>query len=153
MQQNHHGMQHNDVLNGVLVLLRRSLLQYAAEASPWMGTGASEVHLQVDRLIAAQSERVRKLVDLLDERRWTTDFGAFRDFTDLHYLSLAFLLPHLVENQTTIVREIERALPQCAGDSAAIALVAETLVGESQALSELQQLVAKRAKPAVQTVA
>ena len=31
-------MQHNDVLNGVLVLLRRSLLQYAAEAWPWTGS-------------------------------------------------------------------------------------------------------------------
>jgi hypothetical protein len=153
MQQNNHGMQHNDVLNGVLVLLRRSLLQYAAEAWPWIATGASEVHVQVDRLIATQSERVRKLVDLLDARRWTMDFGAFRDFTDLHYLSLAFLLPHLVENQKTIVSEIERALPQCAGDSQATALVAEILVGESQALSELQQLVARQAKPAAQSVA
>jgi hypothetical protein len=153
MQQNNHGIQHNDVLNGVLVLLRRSLLQYAAEAWPWTGAGPSELHVQVDRLIAAQSERVRKLVDLLDARRWTMDFGAFRDFTDLHYLSLAFLLPHLVENQQTVVSEIERALPQCAGDSEATALVAEILVGESQALSELQQLVAKQTRPAAHTVA
>jgi hypothetical protein len=153
MPENHRGIEHNDVLNGVLVLLRRSLLQYAREAWPWTGTGQSATHVEVDRLIANQAERVGKLADLLDKRRWTIDFGAFRDFTDLHFLSLAFLLPHLVENETTVVREIERALPQCAGDSAATALVAEILVGESQALSELQDLVPKESKSVGQSAA
>jgi hypothetical protein len=133
-------MQHNDVLNGVLILLRRSLLQYAGEAWPWTGSGSSELRAEIDRLIAAQGDRVRKLAELLDGRRWTIDFGAFPDFTGLHYLSLTFVLPHLVENERTIVREIELALPECAGDSAAIALVAETLVEESQALTRLKQL-------------
>ena len=69
----------------------------------------------------------------MDDRRWTIDFGAFPDFTDQHFLSLTYVLPHLVENQQKIVREIELALPALAGDSEATALVAETLVGESQA--------------------
>ncbi len=146
-------MQHNDVLNGVLVLLRRSLLQYAGEAWPWTGSGSTEPRADVDALIASQAERVRKLADLLDDRRWTTDFGAFRDFTDLHFLSLMFLLPHLVENERTIVREIELALPACAGDSAATALVAETLVGESQALTELERLAGPKPNATAQSAA
>jgi hypothetical protein len=104
-------------------------------------------------LIAAQAERVRKLAELLDSRRWTIDFGAFPDFTDLHYLSLKFVLPHLVENEQTIVRELELALPECTGDSAATALVAEILVGESQALTQLQKLAGPKPNPATQSAA
>jgi hypothetical protein len=137
-------MQHNDVLNGVLILLRRSLLQYAAEAWPWTGSGSGEPQAAIDRLIAAQAERVRKLAELLDSRRWTIDFGAFRDFTDLHYLSLTFVLPHLAENERQIVRELELALPACAGDSQATALVAAILAEESQALVELTRLAGPR---------
>ena len=146
-------MQHNDVLNGVLVLLRRSLLQYAAEAWPWTGSHSAALRAEIDQLIAAQSERVRKLAELLDGRRWTIDFGAFPDFTDLHFLSLTFVLPHVVENQQRIVREIELALPACAGDSAATALLAETLVGESQALSKLQQLAGPQPSPVAHSAA
>jgi hypothetical protein len=146
-------MQHNDVLNGVLILLRRSLLQYAAEAWPWTGSGSSEQRAEIDRLIASQSQRVSRLAELLDARRWTIDFGAFPDFTDLHYLSLKFVLPHLVENERTIVREIELALPECAGDSEATALVAEILVGESQALSRLQQLAGPQPSATSQSAA
>lgn len=142
-------MQHNDVLNGVLILLRRSLLQYSAEAWPWTGSGSGEPRAEIERLIAAQGERVQKLAELLDSRRWTIDFGAYRDFTGLHYLSLAFLLPHLVENEQTIVRELELALAACTGDSAATALVGEILVGESQTLAELKRFVA--AKPTAPT--
>ncbi|HEV8070283.1 MAG TPA: hypothetical protein VGP76_21395 [Planctomycetaceae bacterium] len=137
-------MQHNDVLNGVLILLRRSLLQYAAEAWPWTGSGSGEPQAAIDRLIAAQAERVRKLAELLDSRRWTIDFGAFPDFTDLHYLSLVFVLPHIAENERQIVRELELALPACAGDSQATALVAAILSEESQALVELTRLAGPR---------
>jgi hypothetical protein len=146
-------MQHNDVLNGVLILLRRSLLQYAGEAWPWTGSGSDEPRAEVDRLIAAQSERVGKLSDLLDSRRWTIDFGAFPDFTGLHYLSLTFLLPHLVENERTIVRELELALPACADDSKATALVAEILVEESQALTQLEKLSGPQPSATAQSAA
>jgi hypothetical protein len=146
-------MQHNDVLNGVLILLRRSLLQYAAEAWPWTGSGSGELQAAIDRLIAAQAERVRKLAELLDGRRWTIDFGAFRDFTDLHYLSLTFVLPHLVENERQIMRELGLALPACAGDSQATALVAAILAEESQALVELQRLAGPKPSATTQSAA
>ena len=146
-------MQHNDVLNGVLILLRRSLLQYAGEAWPWTASGPNEQRAEIDRLIAAQAERVGKLADLLDGRRWTIDFGAFPDFTDLHYLSLSFVLPHVVKNERTILREIELALPGCAGDSEATALLAETLVAEFQALSRLQQLAGPQPSATAQSAA
>jgi len=146
-------MQHNDVLNGVLVLLRRSLLQYAAEAWPWTGSHSAALRAEIDQLIAAQSDRVGKLAELLDGRRWTIDFGAFPDFTGLHYLSLTFLLPYLVENEQTIVRELELALSACSGDSGATALVAAILAEESQALTELRRLAVPKSSATTQSAA
>jgi hypothetical protein len=120
-------MQHNDVLNGVLILLRRSLLQYAAEAWPWTGSGSGEPQAAIDRLIAAQAERV--------------------------YLSLTFVLPHLVENERRIVREIDLALPACAGDPEATALVAAILAEESQTLAELKRLAGPTPSATTQSAA
>jgi hypothetical protein len=89
----------------------------------------------------------------LDSRRWTIDFGAFPDFTDLHYLSLTFVLPHIVENERKIVRELELALPACAGDSQATALVAAILVEESQTLAELKRLAGPTPSATTQSAA
>ena len=83
---------------------------------------------------------------LLDERGWTIDFGVFPDYTGLHFLSLDFVLPHLVENERAVVREIELALPKCAGDAEGSALLAELLEGERATLAKLEELT--RSKPA-----
>jgi hypothetical protein len=133
-------MQQNQRLNDVLIVICRSLLQFAAEAWPWTRETSNGALTDVDGLIAAQKTRIEKLSDLLDGRRWTIDFGAYPDFTDLYYLSLEFVLPHLVANQQAVVKEIEAALPQCAGDAEGAALLEEILHGERAALSKLEEL-------------
>jgi hypothetical protein len=138
-------MQQNDILNQVLVVMGRSLLQYSADAWPWTGSGSTASRSAVEALIAAQSVRVRRLAELLDGRGWTIDFGVFPDFTDLHYLSLDYVLPHLVENERSVVRQIEAALSQCAGDAEGTALLTEILEGEHVVLAKLDELA--RSKP------
>jgi hypothetical protein len=138
-------MQQNEVLNQVLVVMGRSLLQYSSDAWPWTGSHSSAARAVVEGLTAEQKTRVGHLADLLDGRGWTIDFGVFPDFTGLHYLSLDFVLPHLVEDQRGVVREIEAALPKCAGDSAGTALLTEILPAERGVLSKLEEL--SRSKP------
>jgi hypothetical protein len=138
-------MQQNEVLNQVLVVMGRSLLQYSAAAWPWTASRETASRAAVEALIAEQSGRVRQLADLLDRRGWTIDFGVFPDFTDLHYLSLDFVLPHLVENQRSVVKEIETALPRCVGDPEGTALLLEILSGERSTLARLEEL--SRSKP------
>jgi hypothetical protein len=138
-------MQQNDILNQVLVVMGRSLLQYSADAWPWTGSGSTASRSAVEALIAAQSVRVRRLAELLDGRGWTIDFGVFPDFTDLHYLSLDYVLPHLVENERSVVRQIEAALSQCTGDAKGTALLTEILEGEHVVLAKLDELA--RSKP------
>jgi hypothetical protein len=81
----------------------------------------------------------------LDGRGWTIDFGVFPDFTDLHYLSLDYVLPHLVANERSVVRQIEAALSQCTGDAKGTALLTEILEGEHVVLAKLDELA--RSKP------
>lgn len=138
-------MQQNDILNQVLVVMGRSLLQYSADAWPWTGSGSTASRSAVEALIAAQSVRVRRLAELLDGRGWTIDFGVFPDFTDLHYLSLDYVLPHLVANERSVVRQIEAALSQCTGDAKGTALLTEILEGEHVVLAKLDELA--RSKP------
>jgi hypothetical protein len=139
-------MQQNDVLNQVLVVTGRSLLQYSADCWPWTGSGEAALRAAIQALLPAQTERVRRLAILLDERGWTIDFGVFPDYTGLHFLSLDFVLAHLVENERAVVKEIELALPKCAGDAEGSALLAELLEGERATLAKLEELT--RSKPA-----
>jgi len=138
-------MQQNEVLNRVLVVMGRSLLQYSADAWPWTGSGSTVPRATVESLTAEQSGRVRKLAELLDRRGWTIDFGVFPDFTGLHFLSLDFVLPRLVENQRAVVKEIEMAIPKCTGDPDGAALLLEILAGERSVLAKLEEL--SRSKP------
>jgi hypothetical protein len=138
-------MQQNEVLNQVLVVMGRSLLQYSADAWPWTGSHSSASRAAVEELIADQKTRVARLAELLDARGWTIDFGVYPDFTGLHYLSLEFVLPHLVENQRGVVTEIETALPKCTADPEGTALLIEILAAERAVLSKLEEL--SRSKP------
>ena len=145
-------MQQNELLNQVLIVMGRSLLQYAPQAWPWVGNGSNGVRSAIDGLIADQTSRVQKLADLLDDRRWTIDFGTFPDYTNLHFLALDYVLPHLVDNEKTVVREIELALPRCIGDAEGAALLTEILNGERATLSKLESISNKRSLPVHSTV-
>lgn len=146
-------MQQNELLNQVLVVMGRSLLQYSSDAWPWTGSGSTAPRAAVEALTAEQNSRVQRLAELLDGRGWTIDFGVFPDFTGLHYLSLAFVLPHLVESERAVVREIESALPRCAGDPAGSALLNEILPGERATLARLEELSRSKPTAAAQSAA
>ncbi len=146
-------MQQNEVLNQVLVVMGRSLLQYSADAWPWTGSRSSAARTAVEALIAEQKARVGQLADLLDSRGWTIDFGVYPDFTDLHYLSLDFVLPHLVENERGVVTEIETALPKSASDPEAAALLTAILPAEKAVLSKLEELSRSTPRPSAQSAA
>jgi hypothetical protein len=140
-------MEQNEILNDVLIVVCRSLLQYAGQAWPWSSDGADAARNAVSELIADQATRIEKLSSFLDSRGQIIDFGVFPDFTDLHYLALGFVLPHLVENQRSVVKAIEAALARCADDSEGSALLKEILAGERTTLGRLEEL--SRPSPSV----
>jgi hypothetical protein len=146
-------MQQNELLNDVLIVMGRSLLQYAAQAWPWIRDGSDALQTALNEQIAAQGARIEKLSALLDSRRVWIDFGAFPDFTDLHYLALDFVLPHLVENERGVVKAIESAIPRCADDAEGAALLTEILAGERSTLARLEDLGRPKSSLAAQSAA
>src|SRR5579863_9768791 len=137
-------MQQNEVLNWVLIVIGRSLLQYTPQAWPWTRNGATQLHKTLEQLISEQSDRVRQLAELLDSRRFTVEFGVFPDFTDLHFLSLEYLLPHLRDNERWVVEQVESAVQRAAGDPDGSALLARVLEGERATLAKLEEVTAPK---------
>ncbi|HET6425037.1 MAG TPA: hypothetical protein VFG20_15225 [Planctomycetaceae bacterium] len=120
---------HNAKLNELVVDLGRSLLQYAAESSPWAKTGA--LADEMERLAARQRESVAKLVDLLDSRGWVVDFGVYpTDYGDLHFLGWNYFVPKLRASQDALVAELDEAVHTCVDDPEAVELLREILTEE-----------------------
>jgi len=136
--------QHNAILGDLLIELSRCLLQYVGEGWPWTAGDDTEQRT-IDELVARQKQGVAKLADLLSSRRVAIDFGTYpTEFTDLQYLALDHLLGQLVESQRALVDLFGRAVTDCAGDDAAMAVVEEIHVTERENLSRLQELAANR---------
>ena len=75
-------MQQNDVLNQVLVVMGRSLLQYSAES---LAVDRQRLERRcasaIEALIAEQGMSASgRLAELLDSRGWTIEFGVFPGF-------------------------------------------------------------------------
>lgn len=137
---------HNAKLNELVVDLGRSLLQYAAESSPWGKTGA--LADEIARLAARQRESVGKLVELLTSRGWVIDFGVYpTDYGDLHFLGGSYFVPKLQESQEALVVEIDEAAHTCFDDPEAVAILREVLAEERDVAAALTALT-KPAAPA-----
>lgn len=135
-------VQHNTKLNELLILLSRSLLQYVGHCSTWSGQSDAALAEQFPSIVETQQDHVAQLSELLVERRWTIDFGGFpADYTDLHFLSLKYLVKNIVVNQRSIITELEDASHVCVDDPEAAALIGEILVSEREITDRLASLV------------
>jgi hypothetical protein len=130
---------HDAKLNDVLIDLGRSLLQYAAEGSLWSRTAAGTARLQ--QLAQRQASHVARLAELLNGRNLPVDFGGFPTaYTDLHFVSLEYLLPQLIREQQEQVIELDEAVHTCTDDAAAVDLLRDVHAGEQEILAGLQSL-------------
>lgn len=132
---------HNAKLNELVVDLGRSLLQYAAESSPWAKTGA--LADEMERLASRQRDSVARLVDLLVNRGWVVDFGVYpTDYGDLHFLAWNYFVPKLRASQEALVAELDEAVHTCVDDPEAVELLREILTEERSITAALDALVA-----------
>lgn len=136
-------VQHNAKLNQLLIDVSRSLLQYVGLCSSWASRSQAAMEHEFAKLVDQQQHHVELLSDLLMARRWTIDFGGFpATFTDLHFLSLKYLLKLIVENQTAVVAELDEASHTCVDDPEAAELINQILAAERQITERLQALSA-----------
>jgi hypothetical protein len=134
-------VQHNVKLNQLLVDLGRSLLQYVGHCSSWSSRADAAIAAEFPSLVATQQEHVAELSELLTSRRWTIDFGGFpARFTDLHFLSLKYLLKQIVINQRAVLAELEDASHTSVDDPEAATLIEEILSSERQITERLETL-------------
>lgn len=135
----------SDVLNRVLARLYRSLMQYAVDCWPWSRTtdtvGSESPEQQtIEKMTLRQQEFVARLVDLITRRGDVVDFGSFPDNSELHYVSIDYLLGKLIADEQDLVAGLQAALPTLQNDAEATALVSELLATETQNVSRLREL-------------
>lgn len=134
-------VQHNTKLNELLISISRSLLQYVGHSCSWTSRADASLADEFSSIVATQQEHVADLSELLVERRWTIDFGGFpAEYTDLHFLSLKYLLKKIVENQHHIVAELDEASHTSVDDPEAASLIDEILASERELTDRLNSL-------------
>ena len=102
-----------EILNRVLRELSSCFLQYAGECWPWTSAGAEGAKLRgsVMQCVERQQQSIGLVAEHLAAHQDRVEFGKFpAEFTDLHYVSLTFLLKRLVESQTKLVESIDRTV-------------------------------------------
>lgn len=143
MPQAHH---HNARLNDLLVCVYRSLLQYAGDCWPWAENDAAAEERAVAEMAREQKSSVEQIVELLAARGWVADFGSFPDNSELHYVSLDYLLGKLIEDEERITGEIEQLAESMRDDREAAEIAWDLLIAEQRHLAKLRELQASRAK-------
>lgn len=138
-------IQHNARLNGFVVSIGRSLLQYADECWPWSGFSDGETQGVLRRLAALQRQEVAALTELLDQREESVDFGGYpTDYTDLHFMSLDYLLSRIVGGEQATIADLEEAVHTGVDDSQGVHVLEEVLATQRKILERLQAIVAGR---------
>ncbi len=102
-----------EILNRVLRELSSCFLQYAGECWPWTSAGAEGAKLRdsVMRCVERQQQSIGLIAEHLAAHQDRVEYGKFSaEFTDLHYVSMTFLLKRLVESQTKLVELIDRTV-------------------------------------------
>ena len=134
-------VEHNAKLNQLLIAIGRSLLQYVGQCSSWTSREDAAMADKFPSLVAQQQEHIEELADLLLSRRWNVDYGGFpSQFTDLHFLSLKYLLKLISKNQAALLHELEEASHVCVDDPEAATLIGHILAGERQLTERAESL-------------
>lgn len=136
---------HSELLNHLLRRIYRGLLQYSVECWPWTQAsespdGKSGEQKAVEQMAASQQQLVARLVDLLVERGATVDLGNYPDYSEMHYVSLDYLLGKLIDGQVRLIAELEAAGPMLRDDPEAAGFVSDLLAAEREHLSRLRDL-------------
>ena len=139
-------MSENDTnhrLNGLLIDLEKSLLQYVGECWPWTSAHGRSIREDVQELVARQQSDATRLAQFLIERDHPLESGAYpTEYTRLHYTALAFLLGELDRNQSAIASRVQ-AVAGSELNGAGADLVNEISTSEQQIQTRLRELASQ----------
>ena len=131
-----------EILNRVLRDVSSCFLQYVGDCWPWTAFGADGDKLRavVNQCVARQRESIRLLTEYLAPRQRRVEPGPFSaDFTDLHYVSMQFLIKQLVSTQTCLVDAVNRTVTTFPSGDEARDLLEVVARNEQENLAALTQ--------------
>jgi hypothetical protein len=133
-------------LNRVLTIINRSFPTYLATAAPWTHPGDERATQVLHRIVADYEMYVRRLADLLLERRQLQGFGEYpMIFTDTHDLGLDYLVSELIFYQKQDIADLEQCIVQLKSDPTGKALAEEILGNARGHLESLEELLPQSA--------
>ena len=130
-----------EILNRVLRDLSGCFLQYVGECWPWtaFGSDGNKQRNAVMQCVERQRQSIGLIASFLNPKQDRVEFGDFStDYTDLHYVSLQFLVKRLVESQQKLVESADRSLAQLSGAEAARIVMSTVVSNERANLVALQ---------------
>ena len=135
-----------EILNRVLRELSSSFLQYVGECWPWtaVGPNGQKLRTEVNQCVDRQRKSVESIAEYLAPRQARVEFGKFStEFTDLHFVSLQFLLKQLISDQTRLVEYLDRSVTLLPSGDPSREILEAVSRNEHDNLSALRQLSAK----------
>lgn len=130
-----------DRLNDAYRTLRTSLLQYVAENSPWTPYADEASVQKLQTIVARQNAQIQRLADFIVNRQGFLPGGSYPvEFTDLQYLSLAYLLKKLIPDQQRVLDVLEANRKQVETDPGARDMLTQLEVGVAENLQNLKEL-------------
>ncbi|MEQ8210722.1 MAG: hypothetical protein RH917_12905 [Lacipirellulaceae bacterium] len=128
-------------LNRLLAILCRSFPQYLQYSRPHVPKGRDDVLESIEAMVTDQntiSDRINRLLSDSGSRRRTGDFPM--EFTDLHDLSIDFLLKYAANYQEQDIAKIDEIVQQLRTAPAAKAIAEEALGMAKGHLDSLRDL-------------
>jgi len=129
------------ILNDLLNRISRSLLQYVGESSTWTGPRDAARGEAFQALVRRQQFAAERIAGLLTERRAAVVLSNYpREQSALHFVTLDFVRPRLIEDEQTLISMLKSAVQALCGDPEAVRLVEQLLADEEQTLATLRAL-------------
>ena len=136
-----------DALNQLLAIHYRSLPMYVTEAVPWTHYGDEKATAAVEDIVASHNAIVVRLADEIQNRYGVVDPGDYpAEYTDLHFLSLDYLLLEIVAALDRDMQLIQGCIRRLEDDRVGKALAEEALGnarGHRQTIGELLKPAAR----------
>jgi hypothetical protein len=133
-----------DILNEMFTVHYRSLPMYLVDATPWTHRGDQKAAEVLGDIVADQQESCRRIAEVIIARGGTLESGEYPTlFTDMHFLSLDFLLRELIRLQQLDIDAIQRGIDRLGNDPPAQALIKESLGAAKGYLQSLEELIAE----------
>ncbi len=134
------------ILNRLLALHARSLPSYLASAWPYTNHGDQRAAETLQHIVDDHQLMVDRIARVIEDLGGTVNTGAYpMEFTDLHDLSMDFLLQQVLEKQKQDILQIEALLAQLNDNPRGRAMAQEALGAAKGHLQSLDELLSSPA--------